>query len=58
MNRWELCKKLELDTISKWYICKPESDLETQIFFWDFEIKSDHLIQARIADYVSIDEKK
>ena len=42
---WELCKRLKFDLIIKWYLLKPESDLESEThnIFWDFEI----LIPAR-----------
>ena len=39
---------------------KPESVLEneTHKIFWDFEIKTDHLISARWQDLVIVDKKK
>ena len=57
---WKLCKKLKFDHIKKWFMHNPESVLEneTHKLFWDFEIKTDHLILARRPDLVIINKKK
>ena len=57
---WELCKKLNFDHTTKWYMHKPESVLEnaTHKILWDFEIKTDHLIPARRPDLVLINKKE
>ena len=57
---WELCKKLKLDHVSKWYMHKPGSVLENETYkiFLDFEIKSDHLIPARWPDLVIVNNKE
>ena len=56
---WELCKKLNFDPTTKWYMHKSESVLknETHNILWDFEIKTDHLIPARRPDLVLINKK-
>ena len=43
---WELCKKLNFDHSTKWYMHKPESVLEneTHKILWDFEIQTNHRI--------------
>ena len=57
---WELCKKLNFDHTTKWYMHKPESVLEneTHKILWDYEIQTDHLIPARRPDLVLINKKK
>ena len=57
---FELCKRLNFDYTAEWYIHKPESVLENEIhkILWDFEIQTDHLIQARKPDLMLINEKK
>ena len=49
---WEMCKKFKFDHTNKWYMHKPASVLEndTHKLLWDFDIHTDHLISARIAD--------
>ena len=57
---WELCKKMELDHTTKWYMHKPESIAENELhkILWDFEIQTDHLIPARRPDLVQINKKR
>ena len=45
----ELCKRLKFGHTNKWYVHKPESVLENKShkILCDFEIKTDHPIQAR-----------
>ena len=56
----ELFKKLKFDYTNKWYMHDPESvqENETNKFFWDFEIQTDHLISARRPDLVIINKNK
>ena len=51
---WELCKKQKLDHSAKWYIDNPESVQENEgnEIMKDFEIQTDHLIQACAPDLV------
>ena len=46
----ELCKKLKFDHTKKWYMHNPESVLEneTHKLLWDFDIKTDHQISAKL----------
>ena len=55
---WELYKKLKFHLYTKMH--KPESVLKnaTHKIFWDFEIRTDHLISARRPDLVMITKKK
>ena len=57
---WELCKKLNVDHTTKWYMHKQESILENEMhkILWDFEIQKDHLIPARRPDLLLINKKK
>ena len=57
---WKLCKKLKFNHTYKWYMLNPESVLENEKHkrLWDFEIQTDHLISARRADLVVINNKK
>ena len=43
---------MKFDDTTKWYMHKPESALEYEMhnIFWDFEVETDHLIQARRPD--------
>ena len=56
----ELCKRLNIDHNTKWYIYKPESVLEneTHKILWDFEIQTNHLILARKPDQILMNTKK
>ena len=60
MIHWELCKRLEFDHPSEWYMHKrksvPEND--TNKILWDFEIKTDSQILAKKPDLVLINKKK
>ena len=49
MIHWKLCKKLESEYTTKWYIHKPESVLknETHKVLWDIEIQTDPQIPTR-----------
>ena len=58
--RWELCKKLKLYHINKWYMHNPESILDNEMhkLLWNFENQTDHLISSRRPDLVIINNKK
>ena len=45
---WELCKRLEFDHTSKWYMHKPKpiQENKTHKILWYFEIQTNHLIQT------------
>ena len=50
----------ELSIKVKWYRDTPESVLEIETFktFWDFEIKTDHIILARQPDIIMINKSE
>ena len=50
--QWELCKRLEFDHTTKWYMHTPESLLE------NFERQTDHLIQAISLELEIINKKR
>ena len=56
----ELRKELKFDSSSKYYMRKPESVLENDIYkyVWDFDMKTHHLIPARRQDLVLVKKKK
>ena len=51
MIHWKLWHKYKFDHTIKWYMDKPASFLENEIFC-DFDIQTDHLISARRPDLV------
>ena len=55
----ELCKKLEFDHTTKWYMRKPEFILENGIhkILWDIKIQTDHRIPTKRPDLVIINKK-
>ena len=57
---WELCKQLEFNHADKWYEHKPESVLENEKsqLLWDFEVQTDHHIEARRPDLIIVDKEK
>ena len=59
INR-EMCKKFKFDHATKSYMYKPAPVLEndTHKLLWDFDIRTDHLISARIPDLIIINNKK
>ena len=52
----ELCKKLKFDHTKKWLMLNPESfpENETHVFLFDFKIKTDPIISARLLEHVKI----
>ena len=57
---WEMCKTVKFDHTNKWYMYNPAPVLEnaTHKLLWDFNIQTDHLIQARRPDLIIINQKK
>ena len=57
---WEMCRKFQVDHTNKWYMHNPASVLENDShkLLWDFNIQTDHLIQARRPDLIIIIKKK
>ena len=55
-----MSKKFKFDLTDTWYMHKSASALEndTHKLLWDFDIQTDHLISARRADLIIINEKK
>ena len=58
--QWELCKKFQFDHTNKLYMYKPElvQENETHKILWDFEVQTNHRIQARRLHLVLINKKK
>ena len=56
----EFWKRLNFDHNTTWYTHKPEYVLDNVMYkiLWDFEIQTDHQIQARRPDLVVIKKKK
>ena len=57
---WGMCKKFKFDHANKWYMHNPAPVLEndTHKLLWDFDIRTDHLISARIPDLIIINKKR
>ena len=57
---WEMCRKFQFDHTNKWYMHNPAPVLEndTHKLLWDFNIQTDHLIQARRPDLIIINNNK
>ena len=57
---WELCKQLRFSHAGKWYEHKPESVLENEKsqLLWDFEVETDHHIEARRPDLIIVDKER
>ena len=57
---WELCKWLNSNHRTKWYMQKLESvqEIELNEILWDFETQMDHPIPASSLDRVLIGKKK
>ena len=56
---WEVCRKLGFETKEKWYEHQPESVYENDDYkvLWDFNIQTDHVIEARRPDLVIINKQ-
>ena len=57
---WELCKKIGLEHMEKWYEHEPEgvADNESVKLLWDMNIQCDNVTEARRPDIVIIDKKE
>ena len=57
---WELCKQLEFNHADKWYEHRPASALEHEKsqLLREFEVQTDHHIEARRADLIFVDKEK
>ena len=60
MINLELFKRLKVSNTDKGYMHTSESILENEIdkVFWDFQIQTDHLVQAQITYRIIINKKK
>ena len=56
---WEVCRKYGLDTTDRWYEHVPQAVCENENYkiFWDFSIQTDHVIEARKPDMITVDKK-
>ena len=56
---WERARKFNFEGGDKWYEHEPESVLENEDYkiFWDFNIQTDHVIEARKPDLSVVDKK-
>ena len=57
---WDMCKKFKFDLMNEWYMHNPASvrENETHKFLRDFDIKTDHLISARLLVLIIIKTKR
>ena len=56
---WEVCRKYGLDTKDRWYEHEPQSVCENEEYkiLWDFSIETDHVIEARRPDMITVEKK-
>ena len=56
---WEVCKKYGLHTKDRWYEHEPQSVCENEEYkiLWDFSIQTDHVIEARRPDMITVEKK-
>ena len=56
---WKLVEKCTFEVTDKWYEHKPERTLENENLkvIWDFNIQTDHVIEAWRSDLVLVDKK-
>ena len=57
---WDFCRKYGIKVREKWYEHKPESVVENENckILWDFNIQTDHVIEARRPDMIVVDKVK
>ena len=57
---WKLARKCNFEAGDKWHEQEPESVLENEDYkiLWDFSIQTDHVIEARRPDLVTVDKKE
>lgn len=55
---WEICKKNGIEVKAKWYDHKPEAVCENERckILWDFNIQTDHVIEARRPDMIVVNK--
>ena len=58
--QWSMCKEYGIEVVSPYWKHEPQSVIETSKvkILWDFEIRTDHHIQARRPDIVLQDKEK
>ena len=56
---WEVCRKNGIEVKPKWYEHQPEAVQENERYkiLWDFNIQTDHVIEARRPDMIVIDKE-
>ena len=56
---WEVCRKIGIDVKPNWYEHQPEAVQENERYkiLWDFNIQTDHVIEARRPDMIVIDKE-
>ena len=56
---WEVSKRCGFDVAKKWYKHEPDAVSENNDFhiLWDFEVQTDHVIEARRPDMIVTDKK-
>ena len=57
---WKFARKCNFAAGDKWYEHEPESVLENEDYkiLWDFNIQTDHVIEARRPDLVVVDKER
>ena len=57
---WEFCRKYGVAVSERWYEHQPETVTKNDSckLLWDFNIQTDHVIQARRPDVILIDKEK
>ena len=53
---WKICKEYHLPSAEKWYNHTPEKVLENEEIkiLWDYDVRTDHVIQARRPDLILV----
>ena len=57
---WKLGRKCNFEAVDNWYEHEPESVLENEDYkiLWDFNIQTDHVIEAWTLDFVVVNKKE
>ena len=60
MITWKLARKCNFEAGDQWYEHEPESVLESEDYkiLWNFNIQTDHVVEARRPDLVVADKKR
>ena len=55
---WDVCKKNKIQVKEKWYEHEPAPVTENEqcTILWDFNVQTDHVIEARRPDMIIIDK--